>query len=812
MVLSINTTEVSISIKSKGKVSLEGAKRSSLISVYCGEDTKVFIDDTELEGCAIPPLFFEYTDYELVVESRGEDKRKVEVWNENHLIRDSITPNREGNTVSGIINFESYVGFTDFEIRLDGVSYLRFQIEVYPSKLSYKDDYRQMIDDITEMVCEATVAFLKKTYQTWSLAESEENKSLSVYFSILSTIFDEYMKAINRVVAVPHHKLITEHVVLPAHKVKRTDRMTEKWILNHGNHVDLKNNTISADKILVVRKQVTYDTAENRFVKFVLLSTIKKIQEFIRRYTTKRKDEEEKPVVEEHIVEKAKNMIQQIRRVLNNTFLRDVSDYTAMQSMSLVFGMAPGYRELYKHYLMLRRSLTFNGDVFRMSVRDTAKLYEYWCFIKLYSILKKEYTLESADLIQISNTGISVNLTEGKESQVVFSNPKTKERILLTYNQSFDKTKTQTSPQKPDNILELEKLGSEIPYKYIFDAKYRIESKPKRDKYPDDKPGPKVEDINTMHRYRDSIVYDTEKTRFTFEKTMFGAYVLFPYDNEKEYKNHQFYKSIEKVNIGGLPFLPGTTDMVKKLIDELIDDSKDTAFERATLPLGIEERLAVIDWDKRDVLVASVDSDEQLSVCLKNEVFYVPKGFVGRERLPIHYIALYQSNEKFNGNGEIRWYGEVIEFSSVKRKDISDIPLKAGNGEEPYYRIVVKKWCDISEENESKQTIRPKEFGAEVSYTNMFLLKHSELTSELQFKSENAYRLYHELKRKLLDPEIIESNGIICFSCGGIDLFIENDVIKTTRTEGISLKDFAKKPTQMVNKLLGYSEIGKSSF
>ena len=44
---------------------------------------------------------------------------------------------------------------------------------------------------------------------------------------------------------------------------------------------------------------------------------------------------------------------------------------------------------------------------------------------------------------------------------------------------------------------------------------------------------------------------------------MFGAYVLFPYADEDKYKEHHFYKSIDTVNIGGLPFLPGATALVE---------------------------------------------------------------------------------------------------------------------------------------------------------------------------------------------------------------------------------------------------------
>lgn len=122
-----------------------------------------------------------------------------------------------------------------------------------------------------------------------------------------------------------------------------------------------------------------------------------------------------------------------------------------------------------------------------------------------------------------------------------------------------------------------------------------------------------MSDINAMHRYRDAIVY--QHGAATFERTMFGAYVLFPYSNETAYKHHKFYESIGKVNIGGLPFLPSALELVSSMLDELISDSPDSAFERATLPVGIDEKLAKVDWTRRDVLVGSLSSTQQLAIC-----------------------------------------------------------------------------------------------------------------------------------------------------------------------------------------------------
>lgn len=54
-----------------------------------------------------------------------------------------------------------------------------------------------------------------------------------------------------------------------------------------------------------------------------------------------------------------------------------------------------------------------------------------------------------------------------------------------------------------------------------------------------------------MPRYRDSIVYHKGKDN---NNCIFGAFVLFPYNNEGEFINHKFFKSIEEVNIGAIPF------------------------------------------------------------------------------------------------------------------------------------------------------------------------------------------------------------------------------------------------------------------
>ena len=90
-----------------------------------------------------------------------------------------------------------------------------------------------------------------------------------------------------------------------------------------------------------------------------------------------------------------------------------------------------------------------------------------------------------------------------------------------------------------------------------------------------------------MHRYRDAIVYKNNKTG-VYNNCVFGAFALFPYKDEEAYKNHDFYKSIEEVNIGGFPFLPSTTRLMEEFLDKLINESSYSTFERSLEPIGRE--------------------------------------------------------------------------------------------------------------------------------------------------------------------------------------------------------------------------------
>ena len=740
------------------------------------------------------PLFFEQTDYEMIV--RSTDGKSVSLWHENYSVRDKVSPVTDSDDlISGIVNFGNSAGFSDFEISYDGKKSLVVRIEVFPSKISYKEDYQDMLQDISNEISGAVLDFMRNTYQEFSIG-STQNTVPALFFEIIKRIFDKFQNAANTIISSPHHKLYVEHPIVPAHKVKKIDNRTIKWLQKHPQNVVPMVAGYSAVKAPTVKKQITYNTIENQFTKFILKSTAKKLKDFRDRYTRSTR----KP--ESAVLDSVDSMMSALNKFVNGSFLREVDDYKATQSMSLVFEMAPGYRELYKYYLMMQRGLSVHGDVFRMSLKDTAQLYEYWCFIKLVTLMKRNYRLASSDVIKVDNTGVTISLVKGKKSEVKFINPRTGEMITLAYNPG--EQNTQTVNQKPDNVLTLEKKGTDVPYMYVFDAKYRIENNPTDSFYPDNTPGPKVDDINTMHRYRDSIVYEnTGSPRFMFEKKMFGAYVLFPYDDPGgEYKNHRFYKSIETVNIGGLPFLPGTTELLEIFLEELVADSSDSAFERASLPRGIEERLARVDWSVKDVMVGTVRTADQLQFSLDKRGYYVPAKYISDDILPIRYIALYEKD--LGGESGIKRFGEVLTTQKFKRSRIPVTMRPGADPEELYYYFTVRKWEPLPRVIGLQDTAKGKP-----QFTNKFLLDHCTKSYQLfAISSEEEYRLMTEINKafEVMSASTADNNAAVYRINDNRSVIVADGHFTITSDAGdiidsIAISSFARNPRAGFRKI-----------
>ena len=224
------------------------------------------------------PLFYEQQSYEIIIEADADCN--VEFWHENYNMRKAITTvGRSSHILSGIINFGNDIGLSDFAVRINGEDYLSITLEVFPSKLSYKEDYQAILNDVTAEVYNIIFDFLRKTYVGYQQNDKIGNSPVE-FFAIINKIFNDLLKAADMVLRQPHHQLENTREILTSHKVRQMDNNSTRWLQRHPQYVAVKGDMLLAERTLAVRKQVTYDTKENRLIKHILQSTIRKLHNF----------------------------------------------------------------------------------------------------------------------------------------------------------------------------------------------------------------------------------------------------------------------------------------------------------------------------------------------------------------------------------------------------------------------------------------------------------------------------------------------------------------------------------------------------
>ncbi|ALS16721.1 hypothetical protein ATD26_07540 [Clostridium butyricum] len=146
----------------------------------------------------------------------------------------------------------------------------------------------------------------------------------------------------------------------------------------------VKDNKYLPHEALVTKKIMTMDTKENRLLKFMLLKIVDKISKFLNNYKKSFRNNDE------IIIRKLMTMKKEIMKRINSSFLRNIENQFNDASMSLVFSMGSGYKEVYKYYLMLQKGLSIKSSIFSLSIKELSLLYEYWC-ISISSIKHKTY-------------------------------------------------------------------------------------------------------------------------------------------------------------------------------------------------------------------------------------------------------------------------------------------------------------------------------------------------------------------------------------------------------------------------------------
>lgn len=673
-------------------------------------------------GNFMMPCFFEDGQYQIILEIKNDCKYNISHGGVD--ISDGFQV--IGKSYIGLIDFSSDIGYTTIEIYRDKKKTNELTLEVFPSKLDYYKDYRELILEINEEISALAFKLLDKTYLRGQLRDTEHQTNTE-FLNILKVIFDGLESALKRIVNNFKHKVITNERLVYIHKAKKVSKKSKNYIRKNTDILlesergilNINGSSYYPEKVIEEKKITTIDIFENRFVKYM-------IRKIIRRLKSIEKHLSNQVERERTTLDFVRSKISLLERYINNNF-NEIGELTGKKSMSLVFQMAPGYKEMYRKYVMLNKGLDLGDDLFKLTPKKLYTLYEMWCYIKIHKILfDLGYEVEEYGILEYKDNGMYLSLLQDSQAKMIYKGPKNK--LELWYNKSYS---LPTIDQRPDTVLHIKNLSGKDKRTYIFDAKYRITVDN------DGVVGPEVEDINVMHRYRDAIVAEITNN-FQYKYETFGAYVMFPYADEDKFKNHKFFKSIEKVNIGAFPMLPGSTKLLTQHLEYLVNQSEIEASSDRVI-LDVYDDYA--KYKLENIMVVNVKDKLHFKKYMEHRFYHIPAKRLSNVRLGVEYLAFYQSKKSFGDQGGIRYFAKIKDIVRYKRKDCTEIPARRGSKEEIYLRFNLYDIDEVSH-------IEPIQAGTQiVSYTTLYLLENAVNMHELKLGSNLEIEVYKILKK-----------------------------------------------------------------
>jgi predicted component of viral defense system (DUF524 family) len=266
------------------------------------------------------------------------------------------------------------------------------------------------------------------------------------------------------------------------------------------------------------RREVDYDTYENRFVRFVVTNFRQRalsIADAARR------------AGRPSLARDADDIAVRFASLLRLTPFAEVGDLTTFASTSQVLLREDAYNRLLRLYREFVLTANVVWDRFRtlQENRDVARLYEMWVFLETVravgSVLGHGTQADDSAtaLVRAVPDGLHVNLAEGRKSSVAFRLPDG--HVRVTYNESYRHASTDprdlgtaasySLSLRPDVSIEVRRG---LRRRRIFlDAKYRVDGfsaalvsyEDEADEQPDQQGTFKPSDLHKMHTYRDAI-------------------------------------------------------------------------------------------------------------------------------------------------------------------------------------------------------------------------------------------------------------------------------------------------------------------
>lgn len=501
----------------------------------------------------------EHGKYDCSVTPLSPDLGPVTLESAEGLVKPSVLSS--SRTFRGHLEPGGRTGWLTLHVRVEpGEIIGSVGIEVRSVRLSYRRDYRSMLDDIASQAVELLMSLRGATQAEFSINALRDSSTIGQQLAFVRAQLEggEIERAIGHILRSPHELLRqTESRT----QTLRGGRLTSKSVTAFGSArdrvrlpsghplVDLLPSRIGAEPSIPrylpsASRQPLVDTPENRFVKFVL----EWVQDLLQLGVSLT---EEADATEYSRLVALRN---EIAVFLAHDLFANVGSLQFLPAGSPVLQRRPGYREV----LMLWEKLqcaaalewTAAEDVFGIGLRRTAELYEYWVFFQLLDLVSAHLgaTVSVRGLFAKSERGTDLELSRGSEAvaHIKWTPSARRSDARLYFNRQFPHSREEVSTgtswslaYRPDFSIELLQGASDASSAWLhFDAKYRVRMP---DLLRDDSKRLERSLITKMHAYRDSL------------RGSLAAFVLYPGDDSVSFSP----TDARKVSVGAVPLRPG---------------------------------------------------------------------------------------------------------------------------------------------------------------------------------------------------------------------------------------------------------------
>ncbi len=520
------------------------------------------------DGCAALRLI-EIATYELRVRPAGD------LTLEGTLGEKPLEFRRIDQTWICTFSADNFVGPTELRLRLDGKVLLDLPLEVRSRKVDYLRDFRNLVDDLTDRA--ATLCFSVNSPSTFrTLLEDQNPPTTFLTYLVLRHLMraDRLPAAVRRIALQPDRRLLRSPVWRDLGEARSLSSRTLLAMMAHPEHLSPAPGRGAPAvrralggrlpvRLLDEEVRLDLDTPPNRFVACALRQVEETLATLEQRFRAEMRDHPSRAERSRRFASDCRAWLKQVADLRRLPFLQGLGPLRGMPSASPVLMLREGYREVRDAWSRMHLGGRVRWEALQalltVPARDLPALYELWCFFALADALERRsgFRPDWARALKVQRDLYTVRLGQGRRASVPVG------PYLLSYNRSFRRSQdgTWSVPLRPDYVVERD------GQRWLFDAKYRLESAQVREGFEDRPPARRSVvrgDLYKMHTYLDAIHLAR------------ASFVLYPGDDFRAF--HRSGSLAERPRdlptdfhgVGAIPLLPGHIASLDEAVRQLL--------------------------------------------------------------------------------------------------------------------------------------------------------------------------------------------------------------------------------------------------